>query len=68
MCLIGKFNLLHQLIHIDTESRQLRRSKCVDQINPAYTRERGGLLVRDSPLGIPDHGRGQQHLAAKLLR
>lgn len=68
MRLMDKFDLLHQLVHVDTESGQLRRCECVDQIDPAYTREGGGLLVRDTPLGRPDKGCRQPHLAAKLLR
>jgi len=65
MRLIGKFDLLHQLVHVDTESGQLRRCECVDQIDPAYTLSRNfvhrrggcapGKVGQPPPAGCAHH-------------
>ena len=65
---MGKLDVLHQLIHVDLECGQLRRRQRVNEVKAAHAREEGGLLVRDPSLGIPEHGRGQTHLPAKILR
>jgi hypothetical protein len=64
MRLMGKFNLLHQLVDVDLERWQLRRCKRINEVEPAHASQEGGLLMRDTSLGIPKHCRGQTHLAA----
>src|SRR5262245_22419552 len=60
--LTGIPDLLHDLVDIDVEGREVRGRQGVDEGDPTDAGVSRGPLVRDAALEIPEHRRRQAHL------